>query len=95
MSSRPNQVIKVSLGLKSVFEQRCHCQDNVLGEGLKIFQRESPASYLLHINLDVFLEVVSVQVQDQIMDKIKAVTHDDQWKLVSQFCFLKEKAGHF
>lgn len=25
------------------------------------------------------------------MHKIKAVTHDDQWKLVSQFCFLKEK----
>lgn len=44
--------------------------------------------YLLHIDLDVLLQAVAVQVQDQIVDKIKAVTHDDQRELISQLGFL-------
>lgn len=34
-------------------------------------------AYLLHIDLNVFLQVVSVQVQNQIVDKVKSVTHND------------------
>lgn len=44
--------------------------------------------YLLHVDLNVFLQAVAVQVQDQVMDKIKAVTHDYQRQLVSQLGFL-------
>lgn len=52
--------------------------------------------YLLHIDLDVFLQAVAVQVEDQVVDKIKAVTHDDQRQLISQFGFLRrEKKGTF
>lgn len=47
--------------------------------------------YLLHIDLNVFLQAVAVQVQDQIMDKIKAVTHNDQRQLVGQLGFLLRK----
>ena len=44
--------------------------------------------YLLHIDLNVFLQAVAVQVQDQIMDKIEAVTNDDQRQLICQLGFL-------
>lgn len=44
--------------------------------------------YLLHVDLNVFLQAVAVQVQNQIVDKIKAVAHDDQRQLVSQLSFL-------
>ena len=44
--------------------------------------------YLLHIDLNVFLQAVAVQVQDQIVDKIKAVTHNDQRQLVRQLGLL-------
>lgn len=44
--------------------------------------------YLLYVDLNVFLQAVAVQVQHQIVDKIKAVTHNDQWQLVSQLGFL-------
>lgn len=47
--------------------------------------------YLLHIDLNVFLQAVAVQVQDQIVDKIKAVTHNDQRQLISQLGFLEGK----
>lgn len=44
--------------------------------------------HLLHIDLNVFLQAVAVQVQNQIVDKIEAVTHNDQRQLVSQLGFL-------
>lgn len=44
--------------------------------------------YLLHVDLNVFLQAVAVQVQHQIVDKVKAVTHDDQRQLVSQLGLL-------
>lgn len=44
--------------------------------------------YLLHIDLNVFLEAVTVEVQDQVVDKIKAIAHDNQRQLVSQLRFL-------
>lgn len=46
------------------------------------------AAYLLHVDFDVFLQTVAVQVQDQIVDKVEAVTDDDQRQLVGQLRFL-------
>lgn len=45
-------------------------------------------SYLLNIDLNVFLQVVAVQVEDQVVDKVETVTDDDEWELVSEFGFL-------
>lgn len=47
------------------------------------------ATYLLHVDFNVFLQTVAVQVQDQIVDKVEAVTDDDQRQLVGQFGFLR------
>lgn len=44
--------------------------------------------YLLNIDLNVLLQIVAVQVEDQVMDKVKSVTDDDQWQLVGEFSFL-------
>jgi hypothetical protein len=44
--------------------------------------------YLLHIDLNVFLQGVAVQVEDQVVDKVEAVTHNDQGELISQLSFL-------
>lgn len=45
--------------------------------------------YLLHIDLNVFLQAVAVQVQHQVMDEIKAIAHNNQRQLVSQLGFLQ------
>lgn len=47
--------------------------------------------YLLNVDLNVFLKAVAIQVQDQVVDKIKAVTHDDQRQLVSKLSLLSGK----
>lgn len=44
--------------------------------------------YLLNIDLNVLLQIVAVQVEDQIVDKVESVTDDDQWQLVGEFSFL-------
>jgi len=44
--------------------------------------------YLLNVDLNVFLQAVAVEVQDQVVDKVKAVAHDDQRQLVGQLGFL-------
>lgn len=44
--------------------------------------------YLLYIDLNVLLQIVAVQVEDQVMDKVESVTDDDQWQLVGEFSFL-------
>lgn len=45
-------------------------------------------SHLLDINLNVLLQVVAVQVEDQVVDKVKTVADDDERQLVSKFGFL-------
>lgn len=45
-------------------------------------------TYLLYINLNIFLEIISIQVQHQVVDKVKAITYNDEWQLVSEFSFL-------
>lgn len=42
----------------------------------------------MYIDLNVFLKIVPVKVENQIMDEIKAITDDDQRQLVSQLGFL-------
>lgn len=44
--------------------------------------------HLLNIDLNVLLQVVAVQVEDQVVDKVKAVADDDEWQLVGEFGFL-------
>lgn len=51
-------------------------------------------TYFLHIDLNVFLQVVTVQVEDQVMHKVEAVTHNDEWELVGQLGLLSNhRAG--
>lgn len=45
--------------------------------------------YLLNVDLNVLLQIVAVQVEDQVVDKVKAVADDDQWQLVGEFSFLR------
>lgn len=51
-------------------------------------QQRRSQQYLLNINLDVLLQVVVVQVQDKVVDKIKPITHDDKGKLVCELGLL-------
>lgn len=44
--------------------------------------------YLLDVDLDVLLQVVAVQVEDEVVDKVKPVADDDEWQLVGEFGFL-------
>lgn len=44
--------------------------------------------YLLNVDLYVLLQIIAVQVEDQVMDKVESVTDNDQWQLVGQFSFL-------
>lgn len=48
-------------------------------------------SYFLYIYFDVFLQIVAVEVEHQVMDKVKAVTHDDKGKLVCQLGLLQKR----
>lgn len=44
--------------------------------------------YLLDVDLDVLLQVVAVQVEDEVVDKVEAVADDDERQLVGEFGFL-------
>ena len=44
---------------------------------------------LLHVDLDVLLEVVAVQVENEIMHVIEAVAHNDERQLIRQLGLLK------
>ncbi len=50
-------------------------------------------TYLLHMHIDlyVFLQVIAVQVEDQVMDKVVSIADNDQRELVSQFDLLRGK----
>lgn len=50
-----------------------------------------PQPYLLYIDLNVLLKVVSIEIQHQVMHKIESVTNNDQGQLISQLSFLKER----
>lgn len=44
--------------------------------------------YLLHVDLNVLLQIIAVEVENKVMDKVKAITDDDQRELVGQFGLL-------
>ncbi len=43
---------------------------------------------LLYVDLDVLLQVVAIEIQHQVVDKVEPIADDDQWQLVSQLGFL-------
>lgn len=45
---------------------------------------------LLNVDLNVFLQIVAVEVEHQVVNKVEAVAHNDQGELVSQLGFLKK-----
>lgn len=47
-------------------------------------------TYLLHVDFNVFLQVVAIQVEHKVVDEVKAVTHNDEGQLVGQFRLLFE-----
>ncbi len=48
-------------------------------------------THLLHIDFDVLLEVVSIQVEYKIMDEVEAIAHNNERQLVGEFSFLSVK----
>lgn len=48
-------------------------------------------SYFLHVDFNVFLEIVAVQIEHQVMYKVKAITHNDQRKLICKLGLLRKK----
>lgn len=45
----------------------------------------------MYVNLNVLLQIVSVEVQDQIMNIVKPIAHNDEWQLVCQLGFLNKR----
>lgn len=52
---------------------------------------EVKLTHLLHIDFDVFLEVVSIQVEYKIMNEVEAIAHNNERQLVGEFSFLSVK----
>lgn len=48
-------------------------------------------SYLLYVNLDILLQIVSIEVQDQVMNIVKPITNNDEWQLICQLGFLNTR----
>ena len=49
-------------------------------------------THLLYIDLDVLGQLVLLQVQHKVMDKVKTIADDDQWQLVGEFRLLHTKS---
>lgn len=67
---------------------------HVTDETMLLRVAERPWSYLLYVYLNVFLQVVAVEVEHQVVDKVKAIAHDDEGKLVCQFGLLQRERGN-
>ena len=48
-------------------------------------------SYLLYVNLNILLQIVSIEVQDQVMNIVKPITNNDEWQLICQLGFLNTR----
>lgn len=46
--------------------------------------------YLLHVDLDVLLQVVLEEIDDQIVHEVKAVANDNQRQLIAKARLLQE-----
>lgn len=45
----------------------------------------------MHVDFNVLLQVVSVQVEYKIMDEVEAIAHNNERQLVGEFSFLSVK----
>ena len=48
------------------------------------------STHLLYIDLNVLLQIVSVQVQHKVVHVVEAVTHNDEGQLVGELSLLQE-----
>lgn len=48
-------------------------------------------SYFLHVDFNIFLEIVAVQIEHQVVNKVKAITHNDQRKLIGKLGLLQRR----
>ena len=46
--------------------------------------------YLLYIDLNILLQVVPIEVQDEVVHQVKAVTDNDEGQLIGELGFLQE-----
>ena len=98
-SSRPEALYLLHLLDELVgAELAAHHLDELLdGVLAAVHVKESAADHgqtrrvnLLQVDLDVLLQVVSVQVQHEVVHVVKAVAHDDQKKLIHELGLLQE-----
>ena len=59
------------------------------------YNRQSTRVHFLHIDLNVLLVVIAVQVQHQVVNKVESVAHNDQRQLIIEFRFFKERLYFF
>ena len=48
-------------------------------------------TYLLYVDFNVFLKIITIEVEDKIVDKIKPVTYYNERELIGELGFLKAK----
>ena len=48
----------------------------------------SQLTYLLHVDLNVLLQVIAIQVEHKVVDKVETVAYYNQGELISQFGLL-------
>ena len=68
-------------------------QERGLGSESPCTVDDSSNAHLLHVDLDVLLQVVAVKVQHQVVNEVEAVAHDDERQLIGQFRFLRNKTS--
>uniref|UniRef100_A0A8W7PT82 Uncharacterized protein n=1 Tax=Anopheles coluzzii TaxID=1518534 RepID=A0A8W7PT82_ANOCL len=79
-------------------ELALHDQDQVLDDVLGAVDVEQAAHdhrqtgriHLLHVDLDVLLQTVAVQVQHQVVHEIEPIAHNDERQLIRQLRLLQE-----
>ena len=49
-------------------------------------------SHLLHVDLNVLLQVIAVEVENEVVDKVEAIADNDQRELICQFGLLQPRA---
>ena len=52
--------------------------------------RKTRGVNLGHVNFDIFLEVITEEVEDQIVDKVESIADDNERELVGEFLLLEE-----
>lgn len=82
--------------LVAVDVEKC-AQNNRCARGVDLEKTSFRCEYLLFsetnlldVDLNVLLQVVAVQIEDKVVDKVEAVADDDQRKLISELGFLEE-----